>query len=131
MPGYDKPFDKAEYAKRVADTKRRMQAAGFDLLICQDPANMCWLTGFNGWSFYVPQCVLVHLEEEWPIWFGRAQDAKCASVTTDLGNGRTPGSSICTRIVRQLQPHGQARDSDGDGRGLNPVGRERKHEDGG
>lgn len=84
MAIYDKPFDKAEYAKRVADTKRRMQAAGFDLIIAQDPANMCWLTGFNGWSFYVPQCVLVHAEEEWPLWFGRAQDAKCARVTTDL-----------------------------------------------
>jgi ectoine hydrolase len=84
MALYDKPFDQAEYAKRVADTKRRMQAAGFDLIICQDPANMCWLTGFNGWSFYVPQCVLVHVEEEWPLWFGRAQDAKCARVTTDL-----------------------------------------------
>ena len=84
MAVYDKPFAKAEYAKRVADTKRRMQAAGFDLILCQDPANMCWLTGFSGWSFYVPQCVLVHQEEEWPIWFGRAQDAKCASVTTDL-----------------------------------------------
>ena len=84
MSVYEKPFDKAEYAKRVADTKKRMQTAGFDLIICQDPANMCWLTGFNGWSFYVPQCVLVHVEEEWPLWFGRAQDAKCAHVTTDL-----------------------------------------------
>jgi ectoine hydrolase len=84
MAVYEKTFEKAEYARRVADTKRRMQAAGFDLLICQDPANMGWLTGFAGWSFYVPQCVLVHLEEEWPIWFGRAQDAKCATVTTDL-----------------------------------------------
>jgi ectoine hydrolase len=84
MTVYQKLFDTAEYAKRVADTKKRMQAAGFDLIICQDPANMAWLTGFNGWSFYVPQCVLVHQEEEWPIWFGRAQDAKCASVTTDL-----------------------------------------------
>ena len=47
MADYDKPFDKAEYAKRVADTKKRMQAAGFDLILCQDPANMCWLTGFR------------------------------------------------------------------------------------
>lgn len=84
MSIYEKPFDQAEYARRVADTRRRMQAAGFDLIVCQDPANMCWLTGFNGWSFYVPQCVLVHVEEEWPIWFGRAQDARCAEVTTDL-----------------------------------------------
>lgn len=84
MAVYEKPFAPSEYARRVADTKRRMAEAGFDLIICQDPANMCWLTGFNGWSFYVPQCVLVHQEEEWPIWFGRAQDAKCAAVTTDL-----------------------------------------------
>jgi ectoine hydrolase len=84
MTAYQKPFAAAEYAGRVAAAKRRMQAAGFDLVICQDPANMAWLTGFSGWSFYVPQCVLVHLEEEWPVWFGRAQDAKCAAVTTDL-----------------------------------------------
>ena len=45
---------------------------------------MCWLTGFDGWSFYVPQCVLVHAGEEAPIWFGRAQDAKSARLTTDL-----------------------------------------------
>ncbi|MDH3691193.1 MAG: M24 family metallopeptidase [Gammaproteobacteria bacterium] len=81
---YDKPFDTAEYARRVADVKRRMQEKGFDLLICCDPANMGWLTGFDGWSFYVPQAVLVHLEEETPVWFGRAQDAKAARVTTDL-----------------------------------------------
>ena len=84
MAIYDKPFDRAEYARRVADTKDRMARAGFDLIVCSDPANMCWLTGFDGWSFYVPQCVLVHADEAWPIWFGRAQDAKAARVTTDL-----------------------------------------------
>ncbi|RWD95005.1 MAG: M24 family metallopeptidase [Mesorhizobium sp.] len=77
-------FTKAEYARRLADVKHRMETAGFDLIICQDPANMCWLTGYDGWSFYVPQCVLVHLEEERPIWFGRAQDAKSARMTTGL-----------------------------------------------
>ena len=61
-----------------------MERSGFDLIICQDPANMCWLTGFDGWSFYTPQAVLVHQEEDWPIWFGRAQDAKSARITTDL-----------------------------------------------
>lgn len=81
---YTKPFTVAEFARRVADVKTRMEKAGFDLLICQDPANMGWLTGFDGWSFYVPQAVLVHLEEEMPIWFGRAQDAKSAHITTGL-----------------------------------------------
>jgi ectoine hydrolase len=78
------PFTRAEFEKRLLDVKARMAKAGFDLIICQDPANMCWLSGFDGWSFYVPQCVLVHVEEETPIWFGRAQDAKSAHLTTYL-----------------------------------------------
>ena len=83
-PLFEKLFPVEEYAARVNDVKHRMSRAGFDLIICQDPSNMCWLTGYDGWSFYVPQCVVVHLDEEWPIWFGRAQDAKAAHVTTDL-----------------------------------------------
>ena len=82
-PVYTPPFSKAEYNRRLAETKKRMADAGFDLIICQDPANMNWLTGFDGWSFYTPQVVLVHLDEE-PIWFGRAQDAKAAHITTDI-----------------------------------------------
>jgi Xaa-Pro aminopeptidase len=84
---YHKPFHKSEYELRVKDIKQRMQEAGFDLLICQDPANMAWLTGFDGWSFYTPQAVLVHLEEAAPLWFGRAQDAKSAQITTDIPAG--------------------------------------------
>ena len=81
---YVRPFDSAEYERRVSDVKRRMDAMGLELLVCQDPANMNWLTGFNGWSFYMPQAVLVHVEEAVPIWFGRAQDAKSAHITTGL-----------------------------------------------
>lgn len=81
---YNKPFSQREYQRRISETKSRMQAAGFDLIICQDPTNMAWLTGFDGWPFYVPQAVLVHIDETAPIWFGRAQDAKAAHVTTDL-----------------------------------------------
>ena len=82
-PIYTPPFCKAEYSRRLTETKQRMADAGFDLIVCQDPANMGWLTGFDGWSFYTPQVVLVHLDEE-PIWFGRAQDAKAAHITTDI-----------------------------------------------
>lgn len=81
---YNKPFQKTEYENRVNDVKQRMEKAGFDLLICQDPANMNWLTGYDGWTFYTPQAVLVHLNEASPIWFGRAQDAKSARITTDI-----------------------------------------------
>lgn len=82
--GFQKAFSPEEFQRRVADVKQRMEKAGFDLLVCQDPANMGWMTGFDGWSFYTPQAVVVHQDEEWPIWFGRAQDAKSAHITTDL-----------------------------------------------
>jgi Xaa-Pro aminopeptidase len=81
---YQKPFVKSEYAARVTRTKERVHDAGFDLILCQDPANMCYLSGFDGWSFYTPQCLLLHIDEDMPIWFGRAQDAKSAHITTDL-----------------------------------------------
>ena len=79
-----KAFEDAEFERRVSAIRQRMEDASFDLLVCQDPANMNWLTGFDGWSFYAPQAVLVHRDEEIPIWFGRAQDARSASITTRL-----------------------------------------------
>ena len=82
-PIYTPPFSKEEYNRRLVETKKRMADAGFDMIVCQDPANMGWLTGFDGWSFYTPQVILVHLDEE-PIWFGRSQDAKAAHITTDI-----------------------------------------------
>ena len=81
---YVKAFEDAEFERRRSAVGRRMEDGGFDLLVCQDPGNMNWLTGFDGWSFYTPQAVLVHRDEEAPIWFGRAQDAQSASITTNL-----------------------------------------------
>lgn len=46
-------FTPAEYAARIAKTRTAMQAAGVDVLIVTDPTNMNWLTGYDGWSFYV------------------------------------------------------------------------------
>ena len=49
-------------------------------MIVSDPSNMAWLTGYDGWSFYVHQCVLLGLEGD-PVWFGRSQDANGAKRT--------------------------------------------------
>lgn len=78
-------FSRAEYAERLAKTRRAMEKAGIDLLIVTDPSNMHWLTGYDGWSFYVHQCVLVPPEGE-PIWFGRGQDANGAKRTAYLAH---------------------------------------------
>ena len=67
-------FEPAEYATRIAKTQAAMAEKGIELLIVSDPSNMAWLTGYDGWSFYVHQCVLLPGGED-PVWFGRAQDA--------------------------------------------------------
>ena len=66
-------FTREEYAARLAKTRAAMDAAGVELLVATDPSNMAWLTGYDGWSFYVHQCVLVPRTGE-PIWYGRGQD---------------------------------------------------------
>jgi ectoine hydrolase len=52
-------FTRAEYDRRIATTRAAMAEAGIDLLFVEDPSNMAWLTGYDGWSFYVHQGVIV------------------------------------------------------------------------
>ncbi len=77
-------FEKSEYRKRVENTKKSMVANGIELLIVSHPANMNYLTGYDGWSFYVHQCVLVSLDQEEPTWIGRGMDANGARITSYL-----------------------------------------------
>lgn len=84
------PFERAEYAARIARTRQAMQAANLDLLIVTDPTNMAWLTGYDGWSFYVHQCVLLALDGE-PVWFGRGQDANGARRTVFMQHEQIVG----------------------------------------
>ena len=87
------PFTKAEFAHRLAATKQRMETAGLDALIVCDPANMNYLTGYDGWSFYVHQAVVVAQDIARPLWFGRAQDVNGARLTTVLADGDIVGYS--------------------------------------
>jgi ectoine utilization protein EutD len=85
------PFSEAEFAARIARTKQRMATAGLDALIVSDPANMNYLTGYDGWSFYVHQAVVVAQDLDQPIWFGRLQDANGAKLTTLLAGDHIVG----------------------------------------
>lgn len=77
-------FAREEYDTRIAATRERMADRGIDLLLIADPANMAYLTGYDGWSFYVPQTVVLPLEEGEPLWIGRKMDVRAAHVTTFL-----------------------------------------------
>lgn len=73
MTAANLPFDLSEYQRRLTLTRKAMAAAGLDALFVTDPSNQNWLTGYDGWSFYVHQGVIVPAEGE-PVWWGRHMD---------------------------------------------------------
>ena len=84
------PFSKAEYNRRLGLTRSAMEKAGLDVLLVTDPSNMAWLTGYDGWSFYVHQGVLVFLNAD-PLWWGRRQDANGALRTVWMSDDHVAG----------------------------------------
>ncbi len=77
-------FSKNEYKDRLKKVQLSMQEKGIELLISQDTANINYLTGYDAWSFYYAQCVIVHINADEPICFVRAQDAGGAFIKTYL-----------------------------------------------
>jgi ectoine hydrolase len=77
-------FEKHEYKARLKKIKAKMKEKKMDVLLTTNPANMNYVSGYDGHSFYVPQGVAVFIEEEEPIWMGRAMDVAGAQYTTWL-----------------------------------------------
>ena len=64
-----------------------MQNLGLDVLLTADPANMHYLSGYDGWSFYVPQCLIIGAQDDTPpFWWGRGIDAAGAKRTVWMGD---------------------------------------------
>ena len=93
-------FAKTEYKERLIKVQTEMQKKGIDLIISQDPANMNYLTGYDAWSFYYAQCVLIHINEDEPICFLRAQDAGGGYIKTHLQH------KILLCIMKSIYIHG-------------------------
>jgi ectoine hydrolase len=90
MPAADLPFTRNEYARRLAKVRKAMGERGIDVLFVEDPSNMAWITGYDGWSFYVHQGVIVFHDAD-PVWWGRSQDANGAVRTVWMGNEHVAG----------------------------------------
>jgi ectoine hydrolase len=84
MPDIPLPFSLEEYADRLARVRAAMASADLDALWISDPSNMGWLTGYDGWSFYVHQGVLVTHDAD-PVFWGRGMDAVGALKTAWIG----------------------------------------------
>ena len=90
MPIEHAPFSQAEYDRRIAKTRKAMAAAGIDVLFVTDPSNQAWLTGYDGWSFYVHQGVILGMSGD-PLWWGRTQDANGARRTVWMEDDKVLG----------------------------------------
>lgn len=77
-------FSPAEYSQRLERTRQVMAQRGIDVLLVAAPDNINYLCGYDGWSFYMPQVLIVDLEEEQPTWIGRESDAAGTRFTTYL-----------------------------------------------
>ncbi|WP_137702804.1 M24 family metallopeptidase [Marimonas lutisalis] len=99
-------FSTAEYDRRLAKTRAAMAERGLDVLFVEDPSNMAWLTGYDGWSFYVHQGVVLRLEGD-PIWWGRNMDANGARRTAWLSEDclRPYGDEFVQSTTRHPMQH--------------------------
>ncbi len=84
-------FEKDEFKERIRKTKERMSNQGIEVLIATHPANMNYLSGYDGWSFYVHQGLIILIDQDEPIWFGREQDSNGARLTTWLSADNIKG----------------------------------------
>jgi Xaa-Pro dipeptidase len=85
------PFPPGEYQQRIDKTRASMSERGIDILLSTNPANMGYLTGYDGWSFYVHQLIVLSQDAAQPLWIGRGMDANAAKVTTYLDHDNILG----------------------------------------
>jgi len=102
MEGVNLPFSREEYAGRLAAVRAAMAERGIDTLVASDPSNMAWLTGYDGWSFYTFQAVIVGPEGD-PVWWGRGMDAAGARRTVWMGAEDIIG--YADHLVQNPQAH--------------------------
>ncbi len=80
MPIENVHFSELEYSRRIALVRAAMAQREIDILFITNPSNQFWLTGYDGWSFYTHQGVILPMEGA-PYWWGRFMDANGARRT--------------------------------------------------
>lgn len=81
-------FSQQEYRQRTARLRHQMAERGMDALLVLNEPNMNYLTGYDGFSDYVPQLALICQNEEDPWLILREMDVACATVSSYLSESR-------------------------------------------
>ena len=77
------PFELVEYQARWRRLHEALKQRELDAILVSNPANINWLTGYDAWSFYTPQAMLVEVGGT-PVWFGREMNAVSAKSSSTL-----------------------------------------------
>jgi ectoine hydrolase len=134
MTGELTAVDAAEYADRLRRVRDKMRERSLAALVVSDPANLFYLTGYDAWSFYTPQCLVLPAATE-PHLFARAQDAAGATFTCNLRAEQIHGYpeelvhrpdvhpfDWIARAARDLVPAGELVGVEGDAHFFSPRG---------
>lgn len=79
------PFAREEYASRLARVRKRMEAAGVDVLLTTVPENIIYLTGYSTLGYFTYQILILSLDQD-PILLTRALNVEKAEVDSCLRN---------------------------------------------
>jgi len=82
--GRTAPFPKAEYDARLERVKHRMISKNIETIVVWSPSCMNYLTGYDSSSYHAPQCVIVNINHDEVIWWGRHIDWAATKWTTYL-----------------------------------------------
>jgi len=111
-------FDKAEYRARVAAVSAAMEVSGIETLVILHERHLCYLTGYEGRSDYVPQVGILRLGDSDVTLVLREMDIHCAYPTVYLDpdkvdfypehyigtTQRTPWEVIGKKILEKAGP---------------------------
>jgi len=101
------PYSREEYALRLDRVRRRMEAAGIEVLLTTVPENITYLTGYSTLGYFTYQVLALSVERE-PILLTRAINVEKAEVDSCLrcieGYGDTEDPDLAT--YRVLEHYG-------------------------
>lgn len=76
-------FETAEYRERIAKVSAEMERQGLETLVLFQESHMGYLTGYDGYSDYVPQCAVLRAGDTKTTLVLREMDIHCAYPTID------------------------------------------------
>ncbi|TIP22998.1 MAG: M24 family metallopeptidase [Mesorhizobium sp.] len=81
-------FIQDEYYSRMVRLRKKMADLGIDAMLVLEESSLNYITGYEGYSDYVPQVALICQDDEYPWLIMRELDSYCAMTDSYLPESR-------------------------------------------